>query len=136
MTTILATIVFTQGSVASSQVSNNSPPPIEEEARRLVWAEVSKNGVPRKVSQEYNLVKVEAIGKRFVKTYEFAYPISQASDHDRLALSQEAKLNFKANVCPSAMRPLLKRGLIVVQKINYFNSGNIVSTEFGEADCR
>ena len=46
---------------ALSQVGNNSQGSIEEEARRLASADVSRNGVPRKVSDVYNLIKVEAI---------------------------------------------------------------------------
>lgn len=133
---IVAIALLTQCTFAFSQTGNNSQPPIEEEARRLAWADGAKNGIPRKISQEFNLIKVEAIGKKFVKTYEFAYPIPPVSDHDRLALRQEARQNFRTIVCQSSMRQLLNRGLIVVQKINYLNAGNIVSTEFGAVDCR
>jgi hypothetical protein len=133
---ILAGLILSIGTAALSQVGNSSQVSIEEEARRLAAADVSRNGVPRKVSDVYNLIKVEAIGNKFVKTYEFASPIAQVSESDKRALRQEAEQNFQANGCSSALRPFLRRGLIIVQKINYLNAGNIISTEFGESNCR
>ncbi|HQY75084.1 MAG TPA: hypothetical protein PLT54_00010 [Rhodoferax sp.] len=133
---LVAIALLTQCIFAFSQVGSDSQLSVEEEAKRLAWADGVKNGIPRKISQEFNLIKVEAVGKKFIKTYEFAYQISPVSEQDRLALSKEARQNFKTNVCQSPLRPFLNRGLIFVQKINYFNSGNIVSNEFGQGDCR
>lgn len=109
---------------------------VEEEIRKMVEADHLVNGVPRKVSGDFILVKSEAVGKKLVKTYEFSKPISGVSNKERQALSEEALNRFRLSVCNSKIRPLLKQGLVLVQKINYYHGENIITTELSERNCR
>lgn len=121
---------------AGAQSNAPTAPSIEEEARRLVKADYAQNGIPRRLDDVFSLIRSEAVGRKFIKTYEFAVPIDPVTAEGRAAMRDEARQKFRSNVCPSLMRPLLRRGLVVVQKFNYFRGGNIVTTEFSEADCR
>lgn len=112
-------------------------PSLEQAAQGIANAARGK-GLPRQVSSEFILVRVEPIGTQVVTTYEFAVPIAPLNEQNRGAMRQEIRQNFRGSAaCTDQFtRSLFQRGMTFIQRYNYYQSThNIITITLGARDC-
>ena len=112
-------------------------PTLEQAAQGIANAARQK-GVPRQISSEFMLVRVEPIGTQVVTTYEFTAPIDPVNEQNRAAMRQEIRQKFRGSAaCTDQFtRSLFQRGITFVQRYNYYQSTqNIITITLGARDC-
>lgn len=110
----------------------------EDDARKTAQASRQK-GLPRKVSEEFTLLSIDAVGSQVIALYEFNSPAVIPITNQLLAETRsEIIQNFRssASCTNSGAKALLQRGMSLVQNYRLYRSNNIILTvTLGYSQC-
>jgi hypothetical protein len=115
--------------------ANNS---VEDDARKTVQA-YRQRGIPRKASEEFNVIGADAVGTQVVITYEFSAPAVIPITSQLVAeMRSEVTQNFRrSEYCTNnALKALLQRGMSIVHHYRLYRTSNtILSVQLGIREC-
>ncbi len=124
-----------QAQYTTQSVSSNSS---EEDARKIV--QISRQrGIPRKASEDFNVIGADAVGTQVVLTYEVSAPAVIPITNQLIAeMRREATQNFRSSeLCTnSAYRTLLQKGMTIVHNYRLYRSpNNLLSVRLSIREC-
>jgi hypothetical protein len=124
-----------QAQHTTQSVNSNSS---EEDARKIVQA-YRKRGIPRKASEEFNVIGADAVGTQVVLTYEVSAPAVIPITNQLIAeMRTEATQNFRSSeFCTnSVFRTLLQKGMTIVHNYRLYRSpNNLLSVRLSIREC-